>query len=69
MSKINSWHPSERTVYLRHPDSGRVLELNVAVSTVEFLRALQEVGYTPATREDYRAQEEARLVKQRGGAA
>jgi hypothetical protein len=73
MSRIDNWRPPERVAYLRHPVSNRVLALVSSPATEQFLRNLRyDSGYLPATREDYRAQEEARktgtsvVVRQKG---
>lgn len=64
MSHLNSWHPSARAVYLRHPDSKRVLELVQSNETHEFIALLRLCGYLPANAEDYHAQQDER--QQRG---
>lgn len=64
MSKLNSWHPNDRTVYLKHPTSKRVLALAMSALTDEFIQALRrDSGYLPATAADYQAQQEARERK------
>ena len=70
MSKLDGWHPNERACYLKHPVNGRVLQLIMSPANEQFLRELRvDAGYLPATAQDYRAQEDARLEKQKGVSA
>jgi hypothetical protein len=52
----------ERYVYLRNPDTRRVLQLASSNGAAEFLHRLQQSGYLLATQQEWEAQEEARWL-------
>lgn len=66
MSRLNSWHPPRpdgHAVYLRHPDTARILCLYERPDTARFIAVLKLDGYQSASAEDYAAQQQRKAGK------